>query len=362
MSQLKDFTLRLVAGANIVTIIIMLLLGYSDRVDAAAHPFIGVIGLAFPVFLVLNILFLLFWLCVRKRWAVIPLLGLIMGYGPISTYSPLSIVRGAPKGAMKVISYNVFCFHGWQVDENDSEVLSYLVEENADIVCLQEADCSPWHQKRLDSIMTPQYAYRDTSRNQTSGGDVIMVLSKYPIVKKEYVQYESKSNHSCAFWLLTGRADTTILVANHLESTALPQRVKERFKNMVKGDLKGDSVKVESKTLYAKLAVATAKRAPQAEAVARYVREHKRYPIILCGDFNDNPISYVHHTIAKELTDCYTATGNGPGISYNSNAFFVRIDNIMCSDHFVPYNCSVDRSIKASDHYPIKCWVKRRRN
>mgnify|MGYP006912871449 FL=1 len=61
----------------------------------------------------------------------------------------------------------------------------------------------------------------------------------------------------------------------------MPQRVKERFKNMVKGDLKGDSVKVESKTLYAKLAVATAKRAPQAEAVARYVREHKRYPIIL---------------------------------------------------------------------------------
>ena len=85
MSQHKDFTLRLVAGANIVTIIIMLLLGYSDREDAAAHPVIGVIGLAFPVFLVLNILFLLFWLCVRKRGAVIPFLGLIMGYGPIST-------------------------------------------------------------------------------------------------------------------------------------------------------------------------------------------------------------------------------------------------------------------------------------
>ena len=136
----------------------------------------------------------------------------------------------------------------------------------------------------------------------------------------------------------------------------------DSVKNMVKGDLKGDSVTVESKTLYAKLVAATEKRAPQADAVARYVREHKRYPIILCGDFNDNPISYVHHTIAKELTDCYTATGNGPGISYNSNAFFVRIDNIMCSDHFVPYDCSVDRSIKASDHYPIKCWVKRRRN
>ncbi len=61
MSQLKDFTLRLVAGANIVTIIIMLLLGYSDRVNAAAHPFIGVIGLAFPVILVMNIMFMVLW-------------------------------------------------------------------------------------------------------------------------------------------------------------------------------------------------------------------------------------------------------------------------------------------------------------
>ena len=100
MRQLKDFTLRLVAGANIVTIVIMLLLGYSDRVNAAAHPFIGVIGLAFPVFLILNILFLLFWLCVRKRWAVIPFLGLTMGYGPISTYSPLSIVRSHEDGGV----------------------------------------------------------------------------------------------------------------------------------------------------------------------------------------------------------------------------------------------------------------------
>jgi len=69
-------------------------------------------------------------------------------------------------------------------------------------------------------------------------------------------------------------------------------------------------------------------------------------------------VSYVHRTIAKDLTDCYVATGNGPGISYHLNGFFVRIDNILCTDDFTPYRCHVDRSIKASDHYPIACWLK----
>ena len=38
------------------------------------------VGLAFPVFLLLNIAFLVFWLCVRKRWAVIHFSGLDVGY------------------------------------------------------------------------------------------------------------------------------------------------------------------------------------------------------------------------------------------------------------------------------------------
>ena len=82
--------------------------------------------------------------------------------------------------------------------------------------------------------------------------------------------------------------------------------------------------------------------------------------MILCGDFNDSPISYAHRTLDKVLTDCYVATGNGPGISYHHNAIFVRIDNIMCSSHWTPYGCKVDRSARHSDHYPIYCWLKRK--
>ena len=38
---MKDFTLRIIAGANIATIVVMLLIGYSDRVNPTNHPHIA---------------------------------------------------------------------------------------------------------------------------------------------------------------------------------------------------------------------------------------------------------------------------------------------------------------------------------
>jgi exonuclease III len=64
--------------------------------------------------------------------------------------------------------------------------------------------------------------------------------------------------------------------------------------------------------------------------------------------------------MVKGLTDCFAATATGPGWSYNKNHMYVRIDNIFCSDDFVPYGCKVDKTIKSSDHYPIYTWLKKK--
>ena len=149
------------------------------------------------------------------------------------------------------------------------------------------------------------------------------------------------------------------MVVNHFESTKLSPEDRSRFKTMVRGDMQRDSARTESRTILSKLMASTARRAPQAAAVARFLDRHKGQSIILCGDFNDSPISYCRHTLAQRLIDCYTDTGNGPGISYHRGGFYVRIDNIMCSTHWTPFACTVDRSIGVSDHYPIHCWLKR---
>lgn len=356
LRQITDFTLRLIAGANAATIILMLCVGYSDRIYPSAHGYAGVAGLAFPLVLAVNLALLAFWLCVRPKWALLPVAGLIAAYSPVSTYCPVNIRRTPPQGSIKVLSYNVFMFGQWDSQHPDGAIADYLLRQNADIACLQEAGADPWKEHRLDSLLSPAYKHADTTAY--CGGDVIRLYSKFPILRHEHIPYPSATNHSAAFWLSIG-GDTTIVVVNHFESTKLSPEDRSRFKTMVRGDMQRDSARTESRTILSKLMASTARRAPQADAVARFLDRHKGQSIILCGDFNDSPISYCHHTLAQRLIDCYTDTGNGPGISYHRGGFYVRIDNIMCSTHWTPFACTVDRSIGVSDHYPIHCWLKR---
>ena len=104
--------------------------------------------------------------------------------------------------------------------------------------------------------------------------------------------------------------------------------------------------------------------APQLES---FIKQHADTPIILAGDFNDIPNSFVHHTIVNSLkndgqgvsfTDCYQETGFGPGYTFKHFGIRERIDNIFCSSHFTPYNCHIVKDIKVSDHQPITCKLK----
>ncbi len=350
---IKKFTMQALAGACVANAVAMLLVGLSDRLNPAEHPILANAGLAFPFFILLNLGFLLFFLFTKKRYALLPFAGFIVCYFPIRTFCPFNFPASPPTGALKILSYNVYSFGGRDLAESGpNPITDYIIRSGADIVCLQEA--------RLDNPaaapLKEKYEYCDSALAHDNG-ESVMLLSKYPILSKETIKYESKGNVSAAFTLKIGK-DTVVVVNNHLETSGLSPADRAKFKSMVKGNEEADSMRRSSKRILVQLGEAARTRAPQAKAVARYVAKC-RYPVILCGDFNDVPISYAHRTIAKELTDCFVTTGNGLGISYHKNAFFVRIDNIMCSKEWKPYGCKVDRSIAASDHYPIFCWLKR---
>ncbi len=354
----KEFTIKMIAGANVASAIIMLLVGYSDVLSPEKYPAFTNAGLLFPVFLVINFGFLLFWLLFKVRFAVIPIVGFLVSYVPMRQYMPINIGGEPPKGSIKVLSYNTWNF-GNQTDDNEGVniCLSYLQEQDADIVCLQEAMPNAKNIQQIDSMLKPMYAYQDTTLHP-KGGNCLMLLSKFPIVGKELIPYESNGNLSVAYRLKIGGREV-LLVNNHLETTGLSLEDRRQFKNLVVGNMQVNTAEKTSKLLVVKLAEATCKRALEAEAVARYLERHKNMSTILCGDFNDGPISYAHRTISRHLTDCYVASGNGPGVSYHHGGFFVRIDNIMCSSDWQPYKCEVDDKIAVSDHYPIICYLKK---
>lgn len=355
--QLKKLGLQMMGGANVASVVVMLLIGYSGFINPVDFPRLSNIGLVFPLFLLINLAFLVLWLIVKPKYSMIPLLGFVVCYGPVRAYCPFNVPADPPGGAFKVLSYNVWLFAGWEDQGRPNPILNYIKQQDADIVCLQEAAPFEIAQEKIDSVLNPVYRYHDTVGHN---GNYMAIYSKFPILSRERIDIKSKGNLSTAFKVNIHGRDV-IVINNHLETTDLSAEDKNRFKLMVEGGMKTDCAEQTSIMLVRKLGEQTRKRAPQADAVARYISYHCRQPVIVCGDFNDNPLSYVRRTIANKLTDCYISTANGPGISYHRAGFYVRIDNMMCTPDLIPYRCKVDNSIKASDHYPISCYFKLRK-
>lgn len=359
MPILKNILLSVFTGASVMVAAATVAVAYSDRLDPIAHPVLACAGMVFPIFLVANLVVLLLWLMVKWRRVWIPIAAFVLAFPSIRIFMPLHTSSEAPEGCIKVLSYNVAAYGGnYRYNQAMDTIFGYLKQQKADIVCFQEDMTVKFNPVEHFPEL---YPYNDTVHVTPPGYPLINAVgihSRFPIIRRERIGYESLANGSVAFFLQIG-ADTVIVVYNHLESTHLSTDDRQRYKAMMRGDMDRASTKEETRLILDKLSKAMAQRAEQAKAVSRYIEQHRGYPLIVCGDFNDTPISYVRRTIAQGLTDCYVDTGNGLGLSYNQRGFNFRIDHIMCSSHFKPYNCYVDDKMDASDHYPIICWLER---
>lgn len=357
MKFIRHLIVNLITAAAVIIALSMLTVAYSDRVHPTTFHYIGCLGMTLPLFVAMNILSLLVLLTVKWKRAWIPLAGFVLAYVPIRTFLPLNIDREPPEGCIKLITYNVCGYTGnGKYDNGLDTVTTYITAFDADIVCLQE-DMSV-KAKPLERWQE-LYPYNDTVHVSSNEKYVnaIGIHTRYPILKKERIEYESETNGSMAYFLLVG-SDTVIVVNNHMESTHLTVNDRKRYKEVIDGNTDKKTVKEDAHLLIGKLSDGMALRAPQAEAVHQFVESHMQYPIIVCGDFNDTPISYVRHTMAKGMTDCFMERGCGPGLSYNQKGFHFRIDHIFCSPQLTPYKCIVDSKMDASDHYPMLCWLK----
>ncbi len=54
--------------------------------------------------------------------------------------------------------------------------------------------------------------------------------------------------------------------------------------------------------------------------------EASPHPNILCGDFNDSPLSYAYHTIAEGMKDAFVESGSGFERTYVGSMPSFRID------------------------------------
>ena len=340
--MLKRFSISLFLGANLCTILLLWLCVALTYVSPDLMPRLSLLTLAFPVFLAVDLLFIIFWLLFHARLVWVPILGALLIGGYILDYSPLNFSsdKEAPDSTLTIISYNVGFM---KTNEQKEELLHFLTITDADIVCLQELD---------KSYLTSHMAWLDSMAYQYLQTSTIVVLSRLPFLSDTiHIDYPTRDNHSMACWIdLHG--DSILVINNHLESNKLSTEEKDEYTNAII-EPNREAIKSSSHLLMGKLSEAAAYRGIQADSIRALAERNADYPVIVCGDFNETPISYTYQRLARRLTSAYREKGFGPGFTYSRRSFPVRIDHLFYSSNWTCISCRIDRTISASDHYPL---------
>lgn len=358
MEWLKRILVQLAIGANVMAALLLLACSLCSGLNPAEYPRAAIFVLGFPLLLLLNLAFVAFWLVFSIRYVWLPFVGMLFSVSYIYDYCPVNWPSGRPEGALKLITYNTeFLGNGEKAEDGHYPLVEYLAASGADIICIQEgvAQSKGPSAAYADSVM--EAAGYHILRLKDGKAEPQFIYSRLPILSARRISYESSTNGSVAVELLYD-GDTVLVVNNHFESYKLTPEDKERYKEIIKEPEKEDT-ESNSRALVRKMAVASRVRGPQADSVLNYIRESGREAVLVCGDFNEPPVSYSCHRMGTELASAFRQSGNGLGLSYNQKGFYFRIDHIFVSDYWRTYDTHVDKSAMWSDHYPLVTYLKK---
>lgn len=345
--KLKFATIRqafsgITMGANLVALLLLWMVCATTYLPPSHYSFITVAGLAFPIVLLLNIVFLFLWIFVNWRRLWVPILGMGLVWSFIMDYHPINL--GSPKGKadLKVVTWNVLAFY--RVKGKESQFEKKIESWNADLLVFQE-EYGGKEVEHVDSFMSG-LGYAKASDNGRA------VYSRFPILRSWSPQAPTANANGFFVVDVLMNGDTATIVNCHLESNLITKQDRADGREAMNNHINRKTVK-KARTLWGKLARSARLRAEQADCLARLLDSlPPKRPVIVCGDFNDTPISYAYRQISKRLQCAYRNAGNGVGVSFNERFFYFRIDHFFHSDYWETHSVVIEPHSPFSDHNP----------
>jgi len=345
---------------NVIAAISLILACLCCFISPETIWWIGFCGLAYMYLLIVNICFVVIWVLIRKRTFVlistITILFASTFLGKNIQLFEKEISEEDRERSYKVLSFNVDGFSSRkrvQTDGNTQNIFEFLRDENADIICIQEYTFDRWDEnfdentirKFLDK--TPYY-YAEMQRGHFG----VATFSKYPIIRKELV-YINKTNNICMCSDVLMGTDTIRVYNVHLISTGFRKAETGLLENVVRIEYDRSDVRT-IKSIIRKFKISSYDRAEQVEILISHIAKSP-YPVIICGDFNDTPMSYSYHKVRGNRKDAFIEAGSGRSTTFNIGRIAsLRIDYILYSDVFKAYSYDSPR-VDLSDHFPVMC-------
>lgn len=324
---------------NSVAATVLLLSYILPYVQPKKFPVLSVLSLAVPFLIVLNLIFMMYWLLQVKRKFFLSFIILFVGFiflSPLYKFSSSKHIEDPDN--ISVMNYNVRLFNlfEWIPETKVGRKISdFIIEKQPDIVSMQEYR----HDETLH--LDSYYKYEELSGEKVKNGQAI--FSKYPIINNGSVKFPNTSNNAIFADIVKGN-DTIRIYNVHLQSL----RIRPTDERM---DLES------SGNLFTRIGSGFELQQSQAELFLAH-RAHCPYKIILCGDFNNTAYSYVYQEIKGNFLDAFVESGNGFGRTFNLKFFPLRIDFILTDPSFEINAFKTYNNVELSDHYPIMAKVK----
>jgi len=368
MKKLKVILSICIRVAYFICLLSLLLSYLAPYANPKTFWLFSFFGLAYPFILIVNIFFLIWWIIRWKKLYWLSLICILSGWMHMENLFHFGGGTEIKQG-IKILSYNVrdFDLYNWSHDKNTKgKIFSLLKDESADIVCLQEffqSDNGNFNTldtlNKLTQAVDNHIKYTFSRKKTDHWG--IVTFSKYPIVFKGKVPFKYKSNNICIFSDLKIGSDTVRVYNMHLQSISFGYADYKFIEALKENNdtLDADDIEIASKNILGRIKRAFIKRATQTEKILAHINACK-YPVIICGDFNDTPFSYTYHAFSEKYQDAFMESGNGIGNTYVGSMPSYRIDYIFHSNNFASSNFEVLPE-ELSDHYPISTVITRKR-
>jgi endonuclease/exonuclease/phosphatase family metal-dependent hydrolase len=322
---------------------------------------IAFFGLAYPLLLTVNLLFLVYWFFRSKIYMLVSIACIVVGYNVFLNnfgfHKPTADTSKQSGNQIRLMEYNVHSFVSFAFGASVStrhDIFGIIADQKPDILCFEEFYSRKSGKLDIcDSItrifQSDQYYFEGFSKSSIDAAG-LAIFSKYPILNRGIVRFSNtKSINQCIYVDVKANDRVFRAYCVHLQSISLEH---EDYKYLDSMAQNGKTDLHSSKRIVSKLKAAFIKRGQQVLLVKQDAAKCP-YPYVIMGDFNDTPASYAVNQMAKGLKNAFVEKGFGMGRTYNGDFPNFQIDYIMASPQFDVLNYKIIEK-KLSDHYPVR--------
>lgn len=359
-SWLKNTFNRMLFSLNVLACILLLGAYLAAWIPPSKFHWCSILAIGYPFLLLINILFSGWWLYRRKRYFYLSFLTIILGFQHFFSFVGFNFFASYDvPNSLQIMSYNVRYFNATALKEAaalqkaQQKVLQTIKKNPMDIFCGQEfSGKTGQHTQQAIHYLKNELGLK---HHFLGGGSSLAIFSKYPILKKGTIDF--KGSYNGAIYTDIAYQNQTIRVyCFHLQSIRLGNDEHEIFNKENLASLNENDTQAKYKRIGNKLKQAFYHREEQAKFIAEHI-QNSPYPVLVCGDMNDTPLSYAYGQLSHKLQDAFIEKGGGFGSTYAGSLPFLRIDYTFVS---TPWSVQSFRVLPetTSDHYPIYAELK----